>query len=69
VHSHAAPQYKFVDATQAIKKCLRTRSKITVTVVPIIPEGQRMSDAKDVISFQRIRVTCYENPAKLKKAV
>ena len=68
VHSHVAPQYKSLDATEAIRKCVRSKSKITVTVVPKIRGGQRMSDVKDVISCQRIRVTCYENPAKLKKS-
>lgn len=69
VHSHVAPQYKFVDATEAIRKCVKSNSTITVTVVPIISEGSRMSNVKDVISCQRIRVTCYENPAKLKNSV
>ena len=65
-HSHITPQYMSVDATKKLKECARSKSKITVTVVPVIGRDQRMSDAKDVIKFQRIRITCYENPEKLK---
>ena len=68
VHSHVAPQYKFVDATKAIKKCVRSNSNFTVTVVPKIRRGQRMSGVKEVVKCDRIRVTCYENPAELKRS-
>ncbi|MGC2574827.1 MAG: hypothetical protein WA364_25200 [Candidatus Nitrosopolaris sp.] len=66
IHSHITPQYMFVDATKVLKKCAKSKSKFTVSVVPRIYSDQRMSDAKDVVKFQRIRVTCYENPAVLK---
>lgn len=66
VHSHIAPQYQFVDATEALKRCVKSKTKFTVTVVPLIKAGQNMSDARDVVKCQRIRATCYENPAELK---
>jgi hypothetical protein len=68
VHSHITPQYKFVDATKVLKKCAKSKSKFTVTVVPQIGRDQNMSDTKDVVKCQRIRATCYENPAELKKS-
>ena len=68
IHSHITPQYMSVDATKLLKECVRTKSKFTVTVLPRVGRGQRMSDAKDVIKFQRIRVNCYENPEKLKSS-
>lgn len=67
-YSHIRPQYMSVDATKVLKKCAISKSKFTVTVIPRIGRDQRMSDAKDVVKFQRIRVTCYENPAVLKKS-
>lgn len=66
-HSHTSPVYKSVDATKAIRKCAKSNTNIIVTVVPKILGGQRMSDAKEVVSCERIRVTCYEDPAKFKK--
>ena len=68
VHSHISPQYQFIDATKALKKCVKSKTKFTVTVVPLIKVGQAMSDTKDVVKCQRIRATCYENPAELKKS-
>lgn len=68
IHSHVDPVYKSVEATKLLKKYARTRSKFTITVVPRIGSGQRLSDAKDVLKYKRIRVTCYENPAELSKA-
>lgn len=68
IHSHITPQYMFVDATRVLNKIAKSKSKFTVTVVPRIGRDQKMSDAKDVVKFQRIRVTCYENPSELKKS-
>ncbi|HZI69827.1 MAG TPA: hypothetical protein VFD60_01580 [Nitrososphaeraceae archaeon] len=65
-HSHIAPQYKFVDATKILKKYAKSKSKVKVTVLPRIGRDQNMSDTKDVVKCQRIRLTCYENPAELK---
>ena len=67
-HSHIAPQYKFIDATKVLKKLARSKSNFTVTVVPRIGRDQKMSNVKDVVKCQRIRVTCYENPAELKQS-
>lgn len=67
-HSHADPVYTAIDATKLIKKYVKSKSNIIITVVPVIFGGQRMSDAKDVVKCERIRITCYENPAKLKNS-
>ena len=67
-HYHVELQYQFVDATEALRKCVKSKTKFTVTVVPLIKVGQAMSDTKDVVRCQRIRATCYENPAELKKS-
>lgn len=63
-HSHTDRVYKSVDATKAIKECVKSNVNITVTVVPKIRGGQKMSDTKEVVRCERIRLTCYENPAK-----
>jgi hypothetical protein len=68
IHSHTDPVYKSIRATKAIKKCVKSKSKITITIVPKIFGGQRMSDAKDVVKCERVRITCYENPAKLRNS-
>ena len=68
LHSHVDPVYKSVNATKVLKKYAGSKSKFTITIIPKIGGDQRMSDAKDVIRCQRIRVTCYENPAELRKS-
>ena len=67
LHTSLTPAYKYVDATNAIKKVIKSRSKpkYTVTIVPRIAGDQRMSDAKDVVHIDRIRINCYENALKL----
>jgi hypothetical protein len=67
-HSHTDPVYKAVDATKAIKKCVKANTNIVVTVVPKVRGGQKMSNTKEVVRCERIRLTCYENPAKSKKS-
>src|SRR5215469_7630100 len=46
------PALKKVIATNAIKKILKTNNTITVTVVPIIAKGGRMSNVQDVVSIK-----------------
>ena len=59
IHSHTDPVYKSIRATKAIKKCVKSKTNITITIVPRILGGQRMSDAKDVVKCERVRITCY----------
>ena len=40
VYSHVTPQYQYVDATEALKKCVKSKTKFTVTVVPLVKVGQ-----------------------------
>ena len=61
------PAFKSLVATDIIKKILKSTDTVAVRIVPIIASGGRMSDAKDVIDIQRIRVNGYENYAKLIK--
>jgi len=58
------PAYKSLIATNAIKKILKSTNQITITVVPMISRGGRMSDTKDVVYIDRIRISCYENYVK-----
>ena len=60
------PAFKSLVATAIIKKILKSTDTITITIVPIIAKGGRMSDTKEVVDIQRIRINGYENYAKLK---
>ena len=60
------PALKTVRATTVIRKILKSTDTITVTVVPIISVGGRMSNVKDVVHVKGIRINAYENYAKLK---
>jgi hypothetical protein len=59
------PAYKSLIATNVIRKILKSTDEITITVVPMISRGGRMSDTKDVVYIDRIRISCYENYIKL----
>jgi hypothetical protein len=60
------PAFKSLVATNVIKKILKSTDTITITIVPIIARGGRMSDAKEVVYIERIRINGYENVSKLK---
>jgi hypothetical protein len=60
------PALKTVVATSVIKKILNSTDTITVTIVPIIAKGGRMSNVKDVVRIKAIRINAYENYSKLK---
>ena len=61
------PALKVVVATNVLKKILKSTDTITVTIVPIIAKGGRMSNVKDVVHIRGIRINAYENYSKLKK--
>jgi len=60
------PAVVSINATNAIKKALKETDTITITIVPIIAVGGRMSHIKDVIHLERIRINGYENYSKIK---
>jgi hypothetical protein len=67
LHTSLTPAYKYIDATKAIKKFIKSRSKeknCTITIIPRVGRGQRMSGATDVVRMDRIRINCYENALK-----
>jgi hypothetical protein len=68
IQSSLAPAYKYLNATKIIKKLIWSNSDATVTIIPIVGRGQRMSDAKDVVHISRIRINCYEKPLKINKS-
>ena len=68
IQSSLAPAYKYLNATNMIKKLIWSRSNATITIIPIVGRGQRMSDAKDVVHISRIRINCYEKPLKISKS-
>jgi len=61
------PAYKSMIATDAIKRILRTTREIVLRVVPITARSGRMSDAKEIVFIDQIRISCYENYSKLNK--
>ena len=61
------PAYKSMIATEAIKKILKTTKEIVISVVPITARSARMSNAKDIVHIDKIRISCYENYSKLNK--
>jgi len=61
------PAYKSMIATDAIKKILKKTKEIVISVVPITARSGRMSNAKDIVYIDRIRISCYENYSKLNK--
>ena len=63
---HLTPALKTVRGTSVIKKILKYTDTITVTIVPIIAKGGRMSSVKDVVHMRGIRINAYENYSKLK---
>ena len=58
---------KSIDATNMLRKILKTTDKIIITIVPIIAKGGRRSNIKDVVHIERIRINGYENAYKLNK--
>lgn len=68
IQSSLAPAYKYVNATKMTKKLIWSKSNATITIIPIVGRGQRMSDAKDVVHISRIRINCYEKPLKVSKS-
>jgi len=64
----AAPCYKSVEATQALKKVIQSKNEITVTIVPLAVKGGKNGEPKDVVHIDRIRINCYENYLKLQKS-
>jgi len=64
----AAPCYKSLDATMALKKVIESKNEIVVTVVPLAVRGGKMGEPKDIVHIDRIRINCYENYVKLKKS-
>ena len=67
IQSSLAPAYKFLNATKIVQKLIWSKSNATITIIPIVGRGQRMSDAKDVVHMSRIRINCYEKPLKISK--
>ena len=61
------PAYKSMIATEAIKKILKTTKEIVISVVPISARSGRMSNTKDMVYIDKIRISCYENYSKLNK--
>jgi tyrosinase len=61
------PAYKSMIATEAIKKIIKITKEIVISVVPITARSARMSNAKDIVHIDRIRISCYENYSKLNK--
>jgi tyrosinase len=61
------PAYKSMIATDAIKRIIKTTKEIVISVVPITARSARMSDAKEIVYIDRIRISCYENYSKLNK--
>ena len=51
IQSSLAPAYKYLNATNIIKKLIWSKSNATITIIPIVGRGQRMSDAKDVDTY------------------
>jgi hypothetical protein len=66
IQSSLAPAYKYLNATKVIKKLIFSKSNATVTIIPIVGRGQRMSDAKDIVHISRVRINCYEKSLKVK---
>jgi hypothetical protein len=58
------PALKTIVVTNLIKKILKSKQTITVTIVPIIAKGGRMSNVKDVVHIGSIRINAYENTSK-----
>jgi hypothetical protein len=62
--SDVTPCFKTLDATRVIRKYIESGDQVVVTVIPIIAKGGRMSDTKDVVHIERIRISCYEKALK-----
>jgi hypothetical protein len=58
------PAFKSIIITDVFTKLIKTTKELIVTIVPIISAGGRMSDMKEIVKLERIRINTYENMSK-----
>lgn len=60
------PAFKMLQITNLFNKLIKKSKKINmeITIIPIMSVGGRLSDMKDVVKLERIRINTYEHASK-----